>query len=167
MNIKTTLAAGMAMLLAMVAFPAGADDASAVAEGREVAIEYTLTLDDGTLADSNVGEAPYVYVQGQQQILAALEAALVGLVPGDSREVRISAEDGYGPVDPEMFQEVPLEAIPEDGRQVGEVLVGADPNGQPFQVRVAEVRDDAVVVDFNHPLAGQTLNFAVKVLAVN
>lgn len=167
MNIKKMLAATLAMLLAMTLVPAAADDAGAVAEGREVSIEYTLTLDDGTLADSNVGEAPYVYVQGQEQILAALEAALVGMVAGDAREVRLSAEEAYGAVDPEMFQEVPLEAIPEDGRQVGEVLVGADPSGQPFQVRVAEVRDDAVVVDFNHPLAGQTLNFAVKVLAVN
>ncbi len=167
MNIKTTLAATLAMLLAMTLIPANAQDEDAVADGREVSIEYTLTLDDGTLADSNVGEAPYTYVQGQQQMLAALEAALVGLVAGDTREVRLSAEEGYGLVDPEMFQEVPLDAIPEEGRQVGEMLVGADPSGQPFQVRVAEVRDDVVVVDFNHPLAGQTLNFAVKVLAVN
>ena len=165
MNIKTFAALALAVTLAPWAGVAQAEDV--VGDGKQVTIEYTLTLDDGSVADSNVGDAPFVYVHGAQQLLPRLEAALAGLTAGEAREVRLSAEEGYGPVDPAGFQEVPLELIPEDGRQVGEMLVGLDPDGQPFQVRVAEVREDVVVLDFNHPLAGQALNYAVRVLAVN
>lgn len=164
-NIKILAALSLSLSLALPAAVVLAEEV--VGDGKQVTIEYTLTLDDGSVADSNVGDAPFVYVHGAQQLLPSLEAALAGLSAGDARDVRLSAEEGYGPVDPAGFQEVPLDLIPEDGRQVGEVLVGIDPDGQPFQVRVAEVREDAVVLDFNHPLAGQALNFAVKVLAVN
>jgi FKBP-type peptidyl-prolyl cis-trans isomerase 2 len=167
-NIKVSLPIALAVGLFLLTALSWADE-PVIEEGRQVALEYTLTLDDGSLADSNIGEEPYVYVHGRQEILPGLEAALVGMSAGEERVVRLSPEEGYGPVDPQAFQEVPLEAIPEEGRQVGEMLIGADPTGQPFQVRVAEVReeDEVVVVDFNHPLAGQALNFAVKVLAVN
>ena len=165
MNIKTLAALLLTLPLALWAGGVAAEDV--VGDGKQVSIEYTLTLDDGSVADSNVGDAPFVYVHGAQQLLPSLEAALAGLSAGDAREVRIPAEEGYGAVDPAGFQEVPLELIPEEGRQVGEVLVGMDPDGQPFQVRVTEVREDVVVLDFNHPLAGQALTFAVKVLAVN
>jgi FKBP-type peptidyl-prolyl cis-trans isomerase SlyD len=162
-NIKTFAALTLSSVL--WAGLAGAEEP--VGDGKEVSIEYTLTLDDGSVADSNVGDEPFVYVHGTQQLLPGLEAALAGLSAGEAREVRLSPEEAYGPVDPAGFQEVPVELIPEAARTVGEVLVGMDPDGQPFQVRVTEVREDVVVVDFNHPLAGQALNFAVKILAVN
>jgi len=167
--LKIKLSAGVALALwwALAAPLAQAQEGGVVGEGREVTIEYTLTLDDGSTADSNVGGEPLVYTHGAGQLLPALEEALTGLTAGDAREFRLDAEEGYGEVDPRGFQEVPLDRIPEEGRQVGEMLVGVDPDGMPFQVRVAEVRDDRVVLDFNHPLAGQALNFAVKVLTVN
>ena len=138
-----------------------------IEHGRTVSIEYTLTLDDGSTADTNVGEEPLVYTQGGGEILDALEAALAGLDVDDEKQVRILAEQGYGPVDPDAFDQVALEDIPEDAREVGAMLVAEDSEGNQRSVRVHEVRADGVVLDMNHPLAGEALNFAVRIVAID
>ena len=137
-----------------------------IEDGRLVSIEYTLTLDDGSTADTNVGEEPLVYTQGEGEILDALEEALAGLAVDDEKQVRIAAEQGYGPVDPDAFDQVALDDIPEDAREVGATLVAEDSEGNQRIVRVHEVRADGVVLDLNHPLAGQTLHFAVRIVAI-
>ncbi len=137
-----------------------------IEEGRTVSIEYTLKLDDGTVADTNVGGDPLVYTQGNGQILPALEKNLEGMTTEDTRSVHLSAAEGYGEVNEELYREVPPEQIPEEAREIGQVLYGQGPNGQPFQVRVHEVREETIVLDFNHPLAGQTLNFDIRIVAV-
>ncbi len=143
------------------------EGAPVVEDGTTVGIEYTLSLDDGSTADSNVGSEPLLYVQGQQQILPALEAQLAGMKVDESREITLSPEEGYGPVHPEGFQTVPLEIIPEDARHEGAQLVGQGPQGEPIHARVTEVNADSAVVDLNHPLAGQTLHFNIKVVSIN
>jgi len=137
-----------------------------IEHGRLVSIEFTLTRDDGSTADTNVGGEPLFYTHGEGEILEALEEALAGLDVGDEKRVRIPAEQGYGPVDPDAFDEVPLEEIPEDAREVGAMLVAEDAEGNERSVRIHEVRAGGVVLDMNHPLAGQALNFAVRILAI-
>ena len=137
-----------------------------IEEGSKVSIEYTLTLDDGTTADSNVGEDPLVYSQGQHEILPALEEALVGLEVGETKQVQLTAEEGYGLIDPDGFQDVEPDVVPEDARTVGTMLVASDPEGNQQPIRVHEVGEDKLVLDFNHPLAGQALNFDIKIVAV-
>jgi FKBP-type peptidyl-prolyl cis-trans isomerase 2 len=137
-----------------------------IEEGRTVSIEYTLKLDDGTVADTNVGGDPLVYTQGNGQILPALEKNLEGMTTEDTRAVHLSAAEGYGEVNDELYREVPPEQIPEEAREIGQILYGEGPNGQPFQVRVHEVREETIVLDFNHPLAGQALNFDIRIVAV-
>lgn len=137
-----------------------------ITDGSRVSIEYTLTIADGTVADSNVGEDPLTYEQGQQEILPALERALQGLNAGDTKEVTLDPAEGYGPVDDELFETVPSRLVPENGRQVGAFLVAQAKTGERRQVRVAEVNGEEIVIDLNHPLAGQTLHFAVRILSV-
>lgn len=137
-----------------------------IAEGSTVSIEYTLTLDDGSTVDSNVGEEPLIYEQGSGEILPALEQALLGLQVDDVRRVTLSPEQGYGSIDPEAFDVIPLDAIPENVREVGTQLVAEDPEGGRRPVRIHEVRAAEIVIDLNHPLAGQTLHFQVRILAV-
>ncbi len=137
-----------------------------IEDGKKVSIEYTLQLDDGTTADTNVGGEPLVYEQGGNQILTALETALAGLDVNDTKSVKLSPEDGYGVHDPAALQQVEHEAIPEDARSVGSMLMAHDGSGGQRPVRVHEVQDDKIILDFNHPLAGQSLNFDVKVLAI-
>lgn len=137
-----------------------------IEEGSKVSIEYTLTLDDGSTADTNVGGEPLVYNQGQQEILPALEEALAGLEAGDTKKVVLTAEEGYGLVDPDGFQDVEPDLVPEDARTVGTMLVASDPEGNQQAIRVHEVGDDKIVLDFNHPLAGEALTFDIKIVEI-
>jgi FKBP-type peptidyl-prolyl cis-trans isomerase 2 len=147
--------------------PASAEgDEAVIAEGREVAIEYKLTLEDGSVADSNVGRDPLVYQQGAGQILPALERALVGLRVNQTRQVTLPPEEAYGAVDPEAFREVSAEMIPESARREGAMLLAESATGEKRPVRVHEVKQETVVLDLNHPLAGRTLVFDVRVLRI-
>lgn len=137
-----------------------------IESGKNVSIEYTLTLDDGTVVDSNVGDEPLVYEAGGGQILPALDAALVGLAEGDTKSVELPAEQGYGEVDEKLKFEVPLEQLPEDARKIGTPLVAQGEDGRELRVRVDQIKDEAAVLDYNHPLAGESLSFSVRVVAV-
>lgn len=132
--------------------------------GKTVGFEYTLKLDDGTVVESNVGRDTLEFVSGQGQILPKLEEALVELKVDDTASVTLAPKDAYGPVNQEAFREVPIEQIPEPARKVGTQLKADGFNGT---IRVHEVKTESVVLDFNHPLAGETLTFDVRVLAVS
>jgi len=135
----------------------------AVEYGRTVGFEYTLTLEDGSIAQSNIGAEPLMYVHGAEQILPALEAQLEGLHINDQKTITVAAEDAYGEINPEAFQEVPADEVPEVARQVGAQLGAAGYDGP---IRVVEVKEDTVVLDFNHPLAGQDLKFDIRVVSI-
>lgn len=134
--------------------------------GKKVALEYTVFLADGTQIDTNIGDDPLVFVLGSNQVFPALEQALLGLKVGDCKKIVLKPEEAYGPIVEEAFREVDLEAVPTQFRFAGAVLGVQDPSGGVFPIRVHEVKEEKVVLDFNHPLAGQTLRFEVKVLEV-
>ncbi len=142
------------------------EDASVVQDGSTVSIEYVLMLADGSTADTNVGGEPLVYVQGEQMLLPALEAKLAGMKEDETREVMLTPDEGYGSVQHEGFQTVPLDIIPEDARHVGARLVGQGPGGEPIHAKVTEINEESAVVDLNHPLAGETLRFKIKVISI-
>jgi FKBP-type peptidyl-prolyl cis-trans isomerase SlyD len=137
-----------------------------VQNGSTVSLEYTLKDDGGQVLDSNKGGAPLVFVQGRREIIAGLERELLGLRTGDERHIVVKAEDAYGAVVPNAEAEVPKEAIPEAGRKIGATLMARSGGGEPRPVVVKEVKETTVVLDLNHPLAGKTLYFDVKVLDV-
>jgi FKBP-type peptidyl-prolyl cis-trans isomerase SlyD len=143
-----------------------ADAGMVIADGKQISLEFTLSLDDKTKVQSNIGQEPMVYLHGSQQIIPGLEKQLTGLKVGDTKHVEISPEDGYGPVDPKRTQEVEKDKIPEEARKVGAKLTGRGPQGQPMYAEVKEVKDKTLVLDLNHPLAGKKLIFDVKVLKV-
>jgi FKBP-type peptidyl-prolyl cis-trans isomerase 2 len=158
-----------ALPLCLLAAAAAAEEPAApkvVAEGSKISIEYTLKLDDGSTADTNVGREPLVYEQGKGEMLAALEKQLTGMKVNDTRKVKLSPEEGYGAVNPAAFQTVPASQVPEEARTAGTTMIAEDGSGRRQQVRVHEVKGDQIVVDMNHPLAGKTLHFDVKVLAI-
>src|SRR5712691_7612787 len=159
----------LAAVLATTLTPAAtqaADTKKSVTEGKNVSLEYTLTLDDKSVVESNVGKQPLTYTHGTRQIIPGLEKALEGLAVGDTKEVTVTPSDGYGEQDPNALQEVQKKLIPPDALVVGARLQGKAPDGHTVYPRVAEIKDDTVVLDFNHPLAGKTLHFDVKILDV-
>jgi FKBP-type peptidyl-prolyl cis-trans isomerase SlyD len=138
-----------------------------IAAGSQVAIEYSLKTGDGNVVDENVGRDPLRFEQGKGQILPALEEELEGLAVGDEKKVTLSPEKGYGPVNPDAYHTVPAEKIPEEARKVGAMLMAQGANGQQRPMRVHEVKGDEIVMDLNHPLAGKTLHFDIKVVSVD
>jgi FKBP-type peptidyl-prolyl cis-trans isomerase 2 len=131
--------------------------------GKTVGFEYTLRLEDGSVVQSNTDAEPLTYIHGENQILAALERELEGLEVDDRKEVTLPARDAYGEVRAEAFREVPAEQIPEEARRIGAQLSA---QGYDGPIRVHDVKEDIVVLDFNHPLAGKNLMFDIRVVSV-
>lgn len=113
-----------------------------------------------------MGGDPLTFTQGSHQIIPGLEQALEGMKAGESKKVTVDPKEGYGEVDPRGYQEIPIDQIPPDARKVGMQLQGKDPEGRIIRPMVKEVKEEVVVLDFNHPLAGKTLYFDVKVLDI-
>ena len=167
MRFRTPVTLLLCLALPLVAARAEEAKPASVAKGHQVSVEYTLTLDDGTKADTNVGGEPLVFEQGAHQILPALEEALDGMKVSESRKVTLPPDKGYGAVIPDLVQEVDLQMVPEEARFAGAQLAAEDENGNRHFAQVREVRESKILVDMNHPLAGKTLIFDVKVLAVD
>lgn len=139
---------------------------TAVSTGKQVSIEYTLTLEDKSVVDSNVGAEPLTFVQGSHNIIPGLEKSLDGMKIGDSKQVIVKPEDAYGLVNKNAVSEIEKDQISQDSLKVGTVLQGQNPDGQVIIARVVEIKKDTVLLDYNHPLAGKILYFNVKILAV-
>ncbi len=143
---------------------AGKAQSQEVSSGKQVSIEYTLTLEDKSVIDSNVGAEPLSFVQGSHNIIPGLENALNGMHIGDIKQVTVKPEDGYGPVNKDAVSEINKDQIQKDVLQVGAVLQGQNANGQVIIARVVEIKEDTVLLDYNHPLAGKTLFFDIKIV---
>lgn len=141
--------------------------AQTVESGRIVTFDYELFVDN-ELIESSDDSGPLEYEHGAEQIIPGLENALDGKSVGDQINVTLDPEEAYGEVDENAFREIPKSDLPEDGPepQVGMVLELVSPDGESFPVIIAEVKENAVVLDFNHPLAGKELTFDVTITAV-
>ena len=134
-----------------------------ISQGAQVALEFTASLDDQTVIGSNADE-PLVFTQGSGEIFPAIEQAIEGMRVGETKQVALTAEQAYGVVNPDAIQQVKKSRIPAQACHVGGEFEAEGAEGAC--ARVVEVFDDVVTVDFNHPLAGKSLCFAVKVLDV-
>jgi FKBP-type peptidyl-prolyl cis-trans isomerase SlyD len=137
-----------------------------VSKGKVISLEYTVKLDDNQVVDSNVGKEPLTYTQGAKQIVPGVESAVEGMTVGQTKHVVVAPSDGYGERNPNAFQEVPKEKVPKDV-QVGTRLHGKDTAGRDVRPIVTEIKDNTVLLDFNHPLAGKTLFFDLRVLNIH
>lgn len=137
-----------------------------IAENTVVAIHYTLSNAEGEKLDSSEGSDPLLYLHGAGNIVKGLENALVDKSAGDSLQVVVTPEEGYGEYNDGLVQAVPRELF----QGVDEIEVGSRFEAQsdhgPISVVVTEVQEESIVVDGNHPLAGQSLHFDVKVTEV-
>ena len=129
-----------------------------------ICFEFTVFGEDDEPLGTNVGGKPNVFQVGAGEMLPALERVMVGMAGNESRSIVLGPEDAYGPIRGEAFREFPLASVPEQARQVGRKVVGRAFDGSEDTFDVVEVRDDTVVIDMNHPLAGRTLRFDLKLL---
>jgi FKBP-type peptidyl-prolyl cis-trans isomerase SlyD len=138
-----------------------------IAANKAVSIDYTLTNDAGEVIDSSAGGAPLVYLHGAGNIIVGLEKALVGKQAGDEVKVSVEPEEAYGEYSAELVATLNrsmFEGV--DELEVGMQFHASGPDGGMQIVTIRELEGDDVIVDGNHPLAGQRLNFAVKVVNV-
>jgi FKBP-type peptidyl-prolyl cis-trans isomerase 2 len=140
--------------------------AEIIRNGSMATIEYTLFDERGDIIESSKGKEPLRYTHGKGQIIEGLEKELEGMAVGEENIIRVKPEDAYGPIVPEAFKEVDQERIPADARKVGETLTARNANGETYVVRVHEIKEKTVILDFNHPLAGKTLTFEVKIVGI-
>ena len=165
--MASALAAGLAIAESTEKAVTKTDkEAPVIENGSTVKFEYTLTDDKGVVLDTNKGQEALSYTHGEGQIVRGLEKALAGLHAGDQKHVVVPPEEGYGAFKPEAIVEVPADKIPPDARKVGAHLMARNQNGPPIPLTVKEVKDKTVVLDANHPLAGKTLTFDVKIVGV-
>jgi FKBP-type peptidyl-prolyl cis-trans isomerase SlpA len=135
--------------------------------GDNVKVHYTGKLEDGSIFDTSLAEGrePLETTLGQGQLIKGFEAGLIDMVVGEKKTIEIESADAYGDHNPEMINEIPRAQVPE-GVKEGEMLQGMGPMG-PVNVKVVEVKEDTVVLDANHPLAGKKLIFELEVVEIS
>jgi len=137
-----------------------------VAQHKVVTIDYTLRDPEGAIIDTSKDNGPLAYIHGMGNLISGLEAALEGKTAGDSLNAVISPADGYGEWDGEKIEEVDRSNFKGiDDLQVGMQFTAGNDDGE-YVVTVTKIEGDTVTIDGNHPLAGVTLNFDVKIVGV-
>ena len=137
-----------------------------IKNGCTVTIDYTMTLENGDIIDSTKDTDPLSYVQGEGEVLTGLEKMLLGLEKGGSLNVAVPPAESFGESDPEACIEIPKDNIPPEALEPGMELQGEGPQGQSITGTIVELKENSVIVDFNHPLAGKTLHFSVTIVNV-
>ncbi|MBD3310794.1 peptidylprolyl isomerase [Candidatus Woesearchaeota archaeon] len=140
-----------------------------VKQGDKIKIEYTGTLEDGTVFDSSEKQGkPLEFEVGSKQIIPGFEKAMIGMKVDEEKEITLQPAEAYGEPKQELVKKVPVEQLPkEPAPQKGMVLAVQLPNGQKIPAKITEVGDKEATIDLNHPLAGKVLKFKVKIVGVN
>jgi len=135
--------------------------------GDTVKVHYTGTLDDGRVFDTSKDRDPLEFKVGEGQIIPGFEEGVVGMEVGETRDIEVTPENAYGSRREELVMEVPVGEFPDHIEpEVGMQLQIKQQDGTPFGVVITDVADEAVTLDANHPLAGQTLYFQVELVEI-
>ena len=137
-----------------------------IKQGDTIKVEYTGTLESGETFDTSQGKDPLEFEVGVGKIIPGFDKAVIGMEKDQEKEISIKPEEAYGQPRPELKQEIPREALPKDQEpKVGMGLMLNSPQGQ-IPARITNVSEDKITIDMNHPLAGKTLKFKIKVVDI-
>jgi FKBP-type peptidyl-prolyl cis-trans isomerase 2 len=138
-----------------------------VKKGDKVKVHYHGRLNNGETFDKSEGREPLEFEVGSGMVIKGFDDGVTGMAVGDKKTVNIPFDQAYGPRNPDMIIEMPKERFPEDMEiEVGMPLAMSDGQGQQFQVVIAEIKDEVVVLDANHPLAGHDLTFDLELVEI-
>ncbi|MGV9171572.1 MAG: FKBP-type peptidyl-prolyl cis-trans isomerase [Promethearchaeia archaeon] len=138
-----------------------------IKKGDVIKVEYTGTLNDGTVFDSTdmAEREPLVFKVGAGQIIPGFDESVVGKEIGDEYDITLEPSEAYGERREGLSRKIPREQFPKDGDpEPGKMVALMGPNNQPIPATITAVDDDAITIDLNHPMAGKTLNFNIKIL---
>ncbi len=140
---------------------------SKVKDGDVVLVHYTGKLSDGQVFDSSLQREPLEVTLGQGNLIPGFEKGLLDMVPKEKKTIVIDKQDAYGEKQKELFQTVPKENLPKEiTPEVDMALVASNPDGSERQLRIVEVNENDILVDANHPLAGQDLTFELELVEI-
>ena len=138
-----------------------------VKENNTVKVNYTGKLADGQVFDSSEGKEPIEFTLGQGQLIPGFEKGLIDMKLNEKKTITVAKEEAYGDVNKDLIQEVKKTELPQDMTpEVGMGLVSKSPDGQEMNLMVVEVKEETIVIDGNHPLAGKDLVFDLEVLEI-
>jgi peptidylprolyl isomerase len=136
-------------------------------KGDSVKVVYTGRMEDGSVFDSSAGHDPLEFTVGGKEVIPGFEQAIIGMQPGESKIVTLSAENAYGPHQQEMVATVPRKDVPEHIQLVvGNYLEMSRGDGETFSVLISDLTETTVTLDANHPLAGRELTFEISLLEI-
>lgn len=135
--------------------------------GDKVKVHYHGRLTSGETFDSSAGRQPLEFEVGSGMVIKGFDDGVTGMKVGDKKTINIPAESAYGEKNPDMLIEYPKSQFPENiDLQVGTDLMMSSASGQQFQVKIAGIKDDVVILDANHPLAGEELIFDIELVEI-
>ena len=135
--------------------------------GTKIKLDYTGTLDDGTIFDSTTGKSPMSFEMKPGNLISGFYDALVGMDTGEEKEFRLEPKEAYGERNDELMEKIPRNKFPkEPAPEPGMMFYGETETGQRIPTLVVEVTDDHVIIDMNHPMAGKALNFKIKIISI-
>ena len=134
--------------------------------GQKITFHYTLVV-EGEMLETTVGKEPVTYIEGTSTIIPGLIKAISSMKVGESKDVRVMPEDAYGEINKEAFRNIPKSTFPKDFvAKKDMVLEFQTPEGETVPGIVSEIKEDFVVISFNHPLVGKTLDFKIDIVSV-
>ena len=137
-------------------------------QGDKVKLHYTGTLSNGEVFDSSEGKEPLEFTIGENHVIPGFENEVREMGLNEEKTFKIAAKDAYGEKNQELTREIPKNKMPAEMKiEAGAHIIIKGSNGQQIAAVVSEVKDDSIVIDLNHPLAGKELTFKVKVVEVN
>ena len=138
-----------------------------VKKGDKIKVDYTGTLEDGIVFDTSEGKQPLEFEVGAGKLIKGFDNGVIGMEKGEEKDIKIEPTEAYGDSNPEMVKKFPKESLPKEQEpKPGMMLVVNTPDGKQFPAKITEVGDKEVTIDLNHPLAGKTLNFKVKIVEI-
>jgi len=139
-----------------------------VEKGSKIKVHYTGTLNNGDKFDSSLDRNQTLdFEVGSGQMIKGFDEGVVGMQKGESKTINIKPEDAYGVVNPDAQTELPNDTFPPDfNPQVGEVVQGSTIDGRPVVAKIKELKEETTILDLNHPLAGEELNFEIEVVDI-
>lgn len=132
-----------------------------------IRVHYKGTLTDGQMFDSSEGREPLEFQVGTGQVIPGFDSAVIDMEVGEEKEFKIDCDNAYGQRDERLIQQVPTAQLPEGlSPEVGMMLSSTLPNGQQIPVKITEIKESEITIDANHPLAGEDLTFAIKLVEI-
>jgi peptidylprolyl isomerase len=136
-------------------------------KGDKVKVHYHGKLTNGETFDASAGREPLEFEVGSGMVIKGFDEGVTGMTVGEKKTINIPFDEAYGSRNPDMVIEMPKDKFPKDlDIEVGMPLGMSDPQGQQFQVTIVEIKDDVVLLDANHPLAGQDLVFDLELVEI-